>query len=136
VSSRPGVECSDGYTALLRLLWAASAPARAHVPAKLSRSVPDEYVVDVDPRLRPALHAFLSGTSARLLAQLPGPVEPYLAPALARDLASARAFHDAGPRAVRRLRLRAGRPPGPVTRELITSILADELRRFGRDGCR
>jgi hypothetical protein len=52
VSSRPAIACSDGYTAFLRLLWAASG-VPGHVPSRVSRSAPDRFETDVDPEARP-----------------------------------------------------------------------------------
>lgn len=129
-SLRPAIACSDGYPALLRLLLAAS--GRPEVAGWLSRSIPDALTLPVAATLRPLLHAFLSGTSHRLLDQLAAAGrrrEAYLQPGLARDRAAAAGLFEYGPRALRRLRLRHGRPPGPLARPDIEQLLAADLRR-------
>ena len=131
-TSRPGIACSDGYTALLRLLWATgSSGARRPYPRSISGpSPPFEVTLGVAASRRRALHRFLAGTTAKLLDELALGVEDvdaYLRPALARDLVLARAFFDAGPAALRRLRLRHGLPAGPLDRERITSLLHGEV---------
>ena len=132
-SSKPGIACSDGFTAFLRLLWATgpAGAAGAPYPRSISGTAPPfDVTVPVDPARGPALHRFLSGTSAKLLGELGAAiegVEPYLRPALARDLALARAFSDHGPAALRRFRLRHRLPAGPVSRATFTSLLHAEL---------
>lgn len=131
-SSRPGIACSDGYTALLRLLWATGPGAGRPYPRAISgTSPPFDVTVPVSAAARPALRRLLSGTGARLLDHLAGvvadQVEPYLRPALVRDLALARGFFDFGPSALRRLRLRHGISPGPLSRSRIESLLHDEV---------
>src|SRR5439155_18679146 len=70
VGSLPGIACSDGYCAFLRLLWAASGED-AHFPARITRgSPPETFDVTIDPAMAPALHSFLSGTSRRFLVEL------------------------------------------------------------------
>jgi GIY-YIG catalytic domain len=131
VSSRPGIACSDGYTALLRLLWAASDTYGRHVPSRITRSAPDLFETEVTTSLRKPLHAFLSGTSDRLLADLAAlqaPRERYFAPGLARDRVAANDFFLHGPRALRNLRTRHGRPAGPMSRAVIEALVVDDLR--------
>ena len=128
VSSRPAIACSDGYTALLRLLWATSCGRRDHVPTRITRAAPDTFTTPVPTDLRPPLHAFLSGTTDRLLAGLGSTAAPHLAPALGRDRTAAAAFFRHGPRALRRLRLRHREPRGPWSRARIEAVLAAELR--------
>src|SRR5204863_6070894 len=69
VSSRPAIACSDGYTALLRLLWATGGGER--FPAAIAGpSPPDEAAIRLAPGTEPLLHRFLNGTSRRLLEAL------------------------------------------------------------------
>lgn len=131
VGSPAGIACSDGYAALLRLLWAASAGERSTMPSGITRSAPDQAVVDVDPVLRRPLHDLLSGTSARLLAELSErhrAAPPLLRPGLARDHVATQAFFDCGPKALRRLRRTHGAPAGPLSRTDIETMVADGLR--------
>jgi len=132
VSSAPAIACSEGYAAFLRLVWAASDAPGHHFPRPISGlSPPARCTILVAPPLRPALHAFLSGTSRRLLplleAQRAGR-EMFMQPALARDQESAGAFFAHGPSALRSLRLRHGLAAGPVVRSTIEELLARELR--------
>ena len=131
-SSRPGIACSDGLTALLRLLWATGPRGTQPYPRAIAgTSPPFEATVGVAAAHRPGLRRLLGGTSARLLADLAtaieADVEAYLRPALTRDLALARDFFDFGPAALRRLRLRHGLAPGPVERDRIESLLRAEV---------
>jgi len=131
LASGPGTACSDGYPALLRLLWAASGEPGGRVPTRLTRTAPETATLAVPEPLRRPLHAFLSGTSGRLLDQLAvagGHRDSYLQPALARDRESALGFFVHGPRALRALRLRHRLPPGPVPRPVIEELLAAEVR--------
>ena len=131
VSSVPAIACRDGYTAFLRLLWAASGATGSNFPSRITRSAPDRFDVGVAPSLLPPLHAFLSGTSCRLLDQLAAASAdrpPQLQPGLAADRAAAEAFFVHGPRAVRRLRLRHRQPAGPMSRETIEARIAEEVR--------
>ncbi len=110
VSSALGIACSDGLVALLRLLWAASGEG-THVPARITRSAPARFETAVAAELRPGLHRLLSGVSDRIVptlldASTPRPV--FMHPALQRDASAAKGFFDAGPRLVRRRRLRHG----------------------------
>jgi predicted GIY-YIG superfamily endonuclease len=135
MTSRPGIACSDGYAALLRVLWATGSLPPAPYPRAISGpSAPVDATVPVPVARRDALHRLLAGTSARLLDELEavvsgddGSVEPYLRPALARDLTRARAFFGAGPAALRRFRLRHGLAPGLVPRVAIEAGLHAEL---------
>lgn len=131
VSSRPAIACSDGYTAMLRLLWAASDAGNRHVPTRITRSAPDVFDASVRASLHAPLHAFLSGTSSRLVAALAADeerTERVLAPALRRDREAATSFFRYGPRALRELRLRHGRASGPLSRASIEAIVAADVR--------
>lgn len=131
VGTLPGIACSDGYTALLRLLWAASDDPGGHVPSRLTRTAPETVAIRIAPSLRAPLHALLSGTSRRLLDQLATAGQrrdAYLRPSLVRDLDTAVGFFHYGPRALRRLRLRHRRPAGPLSRPVIEDLLAVEVR--------
>ena len=113
VSSACAIACSEGYSAFLRILWAASdAPGHLFPGAIAGSSPPATFTVAVPEARRPALHSFLSGTSRRLLAELDGEVgrrDPFMQPALARDRVSAGAFFTHGPAALARA------PPPPRT---------------------
>ncbi len=130
VSSRPAIVCSDGYAAWLRALWAAAPVRASRYPGRISGpSPPSEFATPVDPQLQPALHAFLSGTSRRLLDALEPrhrACDAYMQPALARDRVAAGAFFRAGPQALRRLRLRHGLRPGPVPRPAVERLVYEE----------
>ncbi|MFD2083201.1 GIY-YIG catalytic domain-containing protein [Actinopolymorpha cephalotaxi] len=108
MGSRLGVTCSDGYTAFLRLLWAASGDG-LHVPASITRSAPVSFTVAAPAGIHDDLHRFLSGTSPRLtdgLLQAASRRPAYMQPALRRDRDAALGFFDSGPRSVRARRLR------------------------------
>lgn len=131
-TSRPGIACSDGFTALLRLLWATGPGAAGAYPRSISGTAPPfDAAVAVLPDHRNSLRRFLGGTSARLLVDLAAvvdtDVEAYRRPALGRDLVLARRFFDHGPAALRRLRLRHGIAAGPLARSRIEALLRDEV---------
>lgn len=133
VGSVPGIACSDGYPALLRLLWSTGPAAEGdHYPRTIAgASAPPSFRVEVAEARVAALHRFLSGTSARLLDDLAvavGERDPVRRPALRRDLELARAFFVHGPAAIRRLRLRHGLPPRPIGRPEIEALLREEVR--------
>lgn len=135
VFTAPGIACSDGYTALLRLLWAASDDPATHIPSRLTRSAPECAELTVADSLRAELHRFLSGVSSRLLVSLSGRSarrDAYLQPGLTRDLASAGEFFTYGPSALRTLRLRHRVAAGPITRETFTRLVtADAVSAVG-----
>ncbi|MEV6283289.1 nucleotide excision repair endonuclease [Kribbella sp. NPDC051770] len=108
VSSSLGIACSDGYTALLRLLWASDGVGE-RMPAAITRAAPEEFAVVVE--LREELHGFLAGARAKLadeLLQRAGARPAYMLPALKRDRELALRFFAGGPRLVRERRLRHG----------------------------
>jgi hypothetical protein len=108
--SRLGVVCSDGYTALLRLLWAAAGDG-VHVPAGITRAAPLSFSVAVPADVPESLHLFLSGRRARLASELLDAAShrpAYMRPALERDKEAALGFFAAGPALVRTRRLRHG----------------------------
>ncbi len=130
LSSRPGIACSDGYAAFLRLLWAASAPPGARIPRAILAGPPDAFSLTLDRALDRPLHAFLTGVSGGLLSELASrlAVEEYMRPALARDQVAAEGFFIHGPRALRQLRLRHRVPSGPMSRATIEALLLAEAR--------
>ena len=100
--SLAGRSCIDGFKALDRVM-------RATAP---------------DGRL---VHAFLSGTSDRLLRlPLDDVDQPHVRHGIERDRVEAKQFFDAGPRAMRMLRLRHG-GRGLVTREQFCSWIRAEV---------
>jgi len=124
-----------GYTALLRLLWATGSPDRAaFIPSRIGGASPPAHLeAFVAPELRPALHDFLSGRSARLLRELRtatamADIPAFTRAALRRDVDAAGDFFELGPRRVRRLRLRHELAPGHVTGAVMADLLALELR--------
>jgi hypothetical protein len=137
VSSRPAIACSDGYTALLRLLWAASSDPASSYPGRITRSAPDRFQVGVEADLRAGMHAFLSGTSDRLLEALMSVCTTrrgaHLQPGLVRDRELAAGFFTYGPQALRRMRLRHRRRAGPMPRHVIEHLLAQEMRSMIAD---
>jgi hypothetical protein len=129
VGTPPGVACTDGYTAFLRLLWAASDDPFQRVPTRLTRTPPLSVGLAVNLDLRRQLHTFLSGISDRLLANLPiGHREAYLQPGLRRDRAAAREFFAYGPAALRKLRLRHRVPAGPMTRQSFVELVTADAK--------
>lgn len=103
-----GIACSDGYTAFLRLVWAASGGG-AHMPTSITKSAPPAFTVPVATELRGALHRFLSGVRARFadeLVQRASSRPAFMQPALRRDKEAALQFFAAGPKLVRTRRLR------------------------------
>lgn len=99
--SEPGRACIDGFDALNRIV-------------KTTR-----------PERR-LLHDFLTGRSDRLLRT---PIEidqPHIAHGVRRDRLVAKGFYDAGPKAMRTLRLRHG-GTGPVTREQFVAWIREEV---------
>ncbi|WP_112241228.1 nucleotide excision repair endonuclease [Kribbella monticola] len=106
VASRLGIACSDGYTALLRLLWAAAGEG-SHMPAAITRSAPPSYKVAAPPG--DDLHRLLSGTSPRLAGNLLENASrrpEFMQPALRRDHDAVLRFFAAGPQLLRTRRLR------------------------------
>jgi predicted GIY-YIG superfamily endonuclease len=131
VSSPVAIACSDGYTATLRLLWAASKSSGNTFPSRITRSAPDMFRLQLDRSCQDLLHRFLSGTGQGLLTELTtrASARPrYLQPALARDRHAAAAFYVQGPLALRRLRQRHGLGARPVSRDVIVALLVAELR--------
>jgi hypothetical protein len=130
VGSLPGTACSDGYSAFLRLAWAASGEG-THYPGRITRGTPPEsFDVALAPDDLAPLHAFLSGTSRRLLPALSVRAwrrHPYMHPGIARDYRLAGAFFDFGPKAIRDLRRRHGLPRGPLAQHVIEQLLTDEV---------
>jgi GIY-YIG catalytic domain-containing protein len=121
VLSRPGNAVSAGYVALLRLLWHGGRYPRA-ISAD---SPPASFDVGVSHR---DVAPFLRGTSDRLLRSVDVESrEPYLRPALRRDLVSASEFFRLGPRRVHELRLRHGVRARTLAREDWERLLRSEL---------
>ncbi len=131
VASRLGIACSDGYVALLRLVWAASGQGE-HTPASITRSAPSSFETTVALELRPALHRLLAGIGARALdrfAEAAADRPAFMQPALARDKQSAAAFFAAGPHLVRARRLRHGVKTTPVDADTYRRLVIDEISR-------
>jgi hypothetical protein len=129
VSSPRGIACSDGYTALLRLCWMATAPPRAQIPSRITRAAPDDFDVRVEAELQRPLHDLLSGTSDRVLGLCsPHPDRADLGPSAVVDRTAAHAFSRHGPRALRDLRRRHGVRHALLSRAEIEALVAADLR--------
>jgi predicted GIY-YIG superfamily endonuclease len=110
VASRLGILCSDGYTALLRLLWASGGEG-THIPSAVSKSAPQSFTVATTSSVRRELHLFLSGFRPRLAEELLRSASrrpEYMLPALRRDSDLAVAFFISGPQLVRARKARHG----------------------------
>jgi predicted GIY-YIG superfamily endonuclease len=129
VASQLGIACSDGYAALLRLLWAASGQG-AHVPASITKSAPLAFEVRVADGLRAGLHRLLSGVSPKVVDALAVAAETrpdFMQPALARDRDASMRFYAAAPQRVRRRRLRHGIKTTPVAADTYRRLVLDEI---------
>jgi predicted GIY-YIG superfamily endonuclease len=129
VASDLGMACSDGYTALLRLLWAASGQG-THTPAMIARSAPAEFAASVSADTRDHVHGYLSGTSRRLADHLlmsAADRPTFMQPALRRDHAAALEFLAAGPQLLRRRRLRHGVRARVLDDETYRSLVHAEI---------
>jgi hypothetical protein len=129
VASRLGIACSDGYVALLRLLWSASGAA-GHMPTGITKSAPSSFEVTVAAELRPALHRLLSGVGVGLVDALADAAllrPAFMQPALARDREAARRFFAAGPQLVRSRRLRHGLRTRTVDAETYRACVTAEI---------
>jgi predicted GIY-YIG superfamily endonuclease len=131
VASRPGIACTEGYVALLRLVWAASGAPGRYPAAIAGASAAAVVELGVGPSIRPGLHSFLSGSSEGVLEGLRADAaarEPFLQPGIRTDHAAAVAFFNAGPAALRGLRLRCRRRAGPMSKQDISGMLVADLR--------
>jgi predicted GIY-YIG superfamily endonuclease len=130
VASDLGIACSDGYTALLRLLWAAAGEG-ASMPTSITRSAPPSFTVTAPTAVRDSLHRFLSGTRARFVDELlqAASYRPeFMEPALRRDRDSALRFFAAGPQLVRARRLRHGVRARVLDVETYRDLVRAEIR--------
>jgi predicted GIY-YIG superfamily endonuclease len=140
VGTMRGIACSEGYPALLRLLWAATDedPRARHPRAISGSSPPTEACVRLSDEWMPGLHRFLTGVGPAVVGLLldrivaTGVRPVFMLPALRRDCESARAFFEHGPQAIRAIRLRHGLAPGPVDRPTLVALWTSELTaQFG-----
>ena len=110
---------------------------RAAIRAGSPARHPNRFQVGVEADLRADLHAFLSGTSDRLLEKLMAVRGTrrgaHLQPGIVRDRELAAGFFTYGPQALRRLRLHHRRRAGPMPRRIIEQLLAQELRNMIAD---
>jgi predicted GIY-YIG superfamily endonuclease len=134
-SSRVAKRTKHGFSALLRLVWAAGSPdLAAQIPKRIAgSSPPTRFETPIAPASRGLLRDYLSGRSVRLLPALQAAVAAADVPAftrfaLERDADAARDFFECGPRHVRRCRMRHALAPGPVAGETMTAVLVRELR--------
>lgn len=124
-----GIACSDGYTAFLRLLWAAAGEG-THTPASITKSAPQSFTVAAPAGVRDGLHRFLSGTRARLADELLDAAShrpEFMRPALHRDKEAALRFFAAGPQLVRARRLRHRVRASVLDVEAYRRLVADEI---------
>ncbi len=134
VSSARAIACSEGYAALVRLLWAAGErdPSAPYPRETTGPSPPTDVTVPCDADLGRGLHAVLAGTSATVLDRLASRAEerrpPLMLPALRRDREAADGFFAHGPQALRALRLRHGVAAGPLSRAATEALLLADLR--------
>lgn len=130
--SHTATRTKAGYTALLRLVWAAQGgEAAARIPGRIAGdSPPSRHRTPVAPALQAPLHDYLNGRSVRLIPTLQRAiaVPDFMRPGLDRDAVSARELFELSTRRLRAVRLRHGRPPGPVAGDVLTDMLASELR--------
>lgn len=129
VGSDLGIACSDGYTALLRLLWAASGHG-VRMPAAVTRSAPPSFGVAAPADIRDGLHRFLSGIGSRLaddLLRAAAHRPEFMQPALSRDGAAALRFFAAGPRLVHARRLRHHIRARVLDVETYRSLVREEI---------
>lgn len=127
VATKPAIACSDGYTALLRLLWTHTAADPLQVPSRVTRSAPDVFEVVVPTDVRPALHRFLSGTDPRLPGLVADDVPAVVGPRVRDDRAGASGFFTRGPSALRALRLRHGQRRALVSRDEFVALVRADL---------
>lgn len=129
MASQLGIACSDGYVALLRLLWAASGEG-TNCPTAITKSAPTTFDVSVAEDVRPGLHRLLSGVSAKVVAALAaaaGSRPAFMQPALARDREASLQFFAAAPQLVRGRRLHHAIKATPVTADLYRQLVIDEI---------
>jgi predicted GIY-YIG superfamily endonuclease len=137
VASDLGIACSDGYTALLRLLWAAAGQG-ARMPAAVTRSAPSSFTVAAPADIRVGLHRFLSGTRPRFaddLLHASSHRPEFMRPALRRDRASALRFFAAGPRLVHARRLRHRIRARVLDVETYRRLVSDEISPVINEYC-
>lgn len=135
---RNGKRMKRGYSALLRLVWAAqNSQKRFLMPARLARnSPPYDYRAEFREEWLKPLASFLEGRSYRLLgllleALLDNPHVPaYMYRSLQNDIETARDFFRAGPRVNRRIRLTQGLLSSTISQHEIDDFLVlDAVRR-------
>ena len=133
-TSWPSVRCNAGYSALLRLLWAAFAEGgtRHRVPSKLrGKSPATEATITIPSELSRPLHDFFTGRSRRLIEGLRAStrdVPDYMRRSFATDLDATELFFVLGPQALRALRLRHGKGTAPIDHATFATIVTSELR--------
>jgi hypothetical protein len=129
-TSWPAVRSKAGFSALLRLLWVANGDTR--FPSRLhGDSPPVVHTATVGDM--PAVRAFFSGGSRRLLTRLAeaaaSPAVPdFMRGRLRKDLEAAEQFYWLGPCRSRTLRRRHGLR-NPVSEESFRNAVSEDLRR-------
>ena len=123
------VRSKAGYSGLLRLTWNVHAdgpfPSRLH-----GDSPPVDHSSPLDAGTVPLVHAFLSGSSAKLLDVLGDAISSspaFMQRRLRRDVEGAEQFYWLGPCRVRKLRLRHGLRT-PVDEEAFRTAITRDLR--------
>jgi len=123
-----------GFTALLRLLWAAEAGRLTErIPGRISGpSPPHTHTSPIRSETRPLIDDYLAGRSPALVTMLwqsiaASDLAEYMRPALDRDAIAAAAFFGAGPRRMQALRERHGLSDGPVDPKTAGKLLRAEI---------
>lgn len=130
VASQLGIACSDGYVALLRLVWAASGEGSAF-PASITKSAPGRFKARMPGEFRDGLHRLLSGVGAKVIDALADTARSrrpaFMQPALSRDRDSTLRFFAAAPQRVRARRLHHRIKATPVVADLYRRMVIDEI---------
>jgi predicted GIY-YIG superfamily endonuclease len=123
-----------GFTALLRLLWAAEAGTLAErIPGRISGPTPPHtHTAPMGAETRVQVDDFLAGRSPALVTSLwqsiaASDLPDYMQPALDRDAMAAAAFFEVGPKRMHALRTRHGLPNGPIDPKTATKLLRSEI---------
>lgn len=125
-----------GYTALLRLIYAASSTrARFSYPARICRVYPPWLYTGEFPRdWREPLDRFLSGKSHELLQLIVEKllsnetIPAFMRPSLQDDIEIVRSFYDLGPKATGSLKRRHRITQGYLTHCLMDQLIEKELK--------
>lgn len=126
-----------GYTALIRLLFAAQfAGRRFSYPSRIARASPPWlHSMAIRPEWLEPLHDFLDGKSTALLTELfdalllNESIPAFMRPSLQDDLQCVRQFFEIGPRATFELRKRHRLKTRTLDQNRLNTLIARELER-------